>query len=666
MTRKLFFRTVILSLCWFAGISSLAQPNSEVDSLLLRLNALPDDTTKVFVYGRLARTYLLQRNQNDLAFQYADSMRQLAESLGYKKGVIDACYQLGGIEQFEGRYNEAIDYFSRYLHYYEQKRDSFRIVNALFAIGKSFRGLGDYNKSLEYFYRSIKICEQTDDREGMALAWNSISGIFRELGDYEKAIRHYRQAHEIYRELTMTKEYAMGLQNLGNVYAEIKNYDSASTLYEQALQLIRGLGLEYEEAIILGNLGELHEARQNYQTALSYQLQALEIRRKLPNMRSLTFGLLYVGKIYTKLGNPALARQYLKEGLLLAHDIRSKDLLYEIYHALADASAADGRFRDAYQFSEFSQQWRDSVFNENSARQINELQTLYETQKKDQQITILAREKELQQAEIRRQSTLKKAFIGGFILITLLAGSIIFLVYQRFQNQKLLTAKNEEIKEATFRQQLSDLEMKALRAQINPHFLFNCMNSINRMILNGEQENASRYLTKFSKLVRVILENSGSDKVSLKDELEMVTAYVQLEELRFREKIVCSVKLCDTIVPENTFLPPMILQPLVENAIWHGLLHRDTKDAGEIRIEVKEEGHWLCCVIEDNGVGRDRAKILRQNSVYKSKSMGLQITEERLRLLSKEKLRELIRITDLKDSHENALGTRVDINIPVS
>src|SRR5690606_24518322 len=118
--------------------------------------------------------------------------------------------------------------------------------------------------------------------------------------------------------------------------------------------------------------------------------------------------------------------------------------------------------------------------------------------------------------------------------VILLAGLLIYILHQRIKNQKALTAKNEEIKEVNFKRQLSELEMKALRAQINPHFLFNCMNSINRMILNGETENASRYLTKFSKLVRQILENSEETTVPLEDELVMLESYIQLEALRFR------------------------------------------------------------------------------------------------------------------------------------
>lgn len=272
---------------------------------------------------------------------------------------------------------------------------------------------------------------------------------------------------------------------------------------------------------------------------------------------------------------------------------------------------------------------------------------------------------EIQEKEAQLQSSIKKALLAGIVLILLLAVSIIFTIRQRYSNRNLVAEKNKEISEALFQHQMVELEMKALRAQINPHFFFNCMNSINRLILEEDIEHASRYLTKFSILVRLILEHSETSQISLKDELKMLESYIQLEELRFKEKINFSILIDDGIEPENRFLPPMILQPFIENAIWHGLIHRETKGNGQISIIIKEFNNLLYFTIEDNGVGREKSRLIGQNSVWKSKSLGIKITEDRLRLLNKEKLRELIRITDLKDDQEMTLGTRVDIQIPI-
>lgn len=213
---------------------------------------------------------------------------------------------------------------------------------------------------------------------------------------------------------------------------------------------------------------------------------------------------------------------------------------------------------------------------------------------------------------------------------------MVYVLLQRLRNQKVLEAKNNEIKEAKFKSQLSELKMKALQAQINPHFIFNCMNSINQMILEGHNDKASLYLEKFSRLIRLILENSESTEVSLKDEILLLEAYIQLEELRFNGCIQYHLSTAKDLDPENVFLPFMVLQPFVENAIWHGLRPKGQSDDGRIDISIAQNEGLLICQIEDNGVGRDKSTQLQRKAVWKTKSMGLKITEERLELLNKE------------------------------
>lgn len=229
----------------------------------------------------------------------------------------------------------------------------------------------------------------------------------------------------------------------------------------------------------------------------------------------------------------------------------------------------------------------------------------------------------------------------------------------------MLEAKNNEVKEANFKSQLSELKMKALQAQINPHFIFNCMNSINQMIIEGRNDRASLYLSKFSKLIRLILENSESTEVSLKDEISLLEAYIQLEELRFNGCIGYRVNTAKDIDPENVFLPFMVLQPFVENAIWHGLRPKAQNGDGKIDISIEQNDGLLVCQIEDNGIGRERSNQLQSKTVWKTKSLGLKITEERLELLNKEFKKQLIQITDLKDDEGQALGTRVEVSIPL-
>src|SRR4030095_16662356 len=230
----------------------------------------------------------------------------------------------------------------------------------------------------------------------------------------------------------------------------------------------------------------------------------------------------------------------------------------------------------------------------------------------------------------------------------------------------LLTEKNTQVKESDFKRQLSELELKALRAQINPHFLFNCINAINLMIRKGETENACSYLWKFSKLVRLILENAEASAVTLESEITLLESYIQLEGLRLPGRIGYSISIDKSIGTQSTYMPSMLLQPVVENAIWHGIAPRENESKGNISINVRQDDDQLLCTIEDNGVGRDMAQQLHDKSVTNQRALGMKITEERLRLRNRKQGRQCIQITDLKDNHDHAVGTRVILHIPIA
>lgn len=215
------------------------------------------------------------------------------------------------------------------------------------------------------------------------------------------------------------------------------------------------------------------------------------------------------------------------------------------------------------------------------------------------------------------------------------------------------------------RQKMAEAEMQALRAQMNPHFIFNCLNSINRYIVKSDQATASLYLTRFARLIRLILDNSNSRSITLASELEALKLYIEMESIRFERKFTCDITVAEEVYPESVYVPPLIIQPYVENAIWHGLLHKSTE--GYLSVHVSRKGNDLLqCIIADNGVGRERAKALKSKMVASRKSLGMQLTENRLVLLSRQMgFNASVSIEDMKDERGEALGTKVTLNIPV-
>lgn len=640
-----------------------AQRQPEIDSLLAVLKEIPEDTNKVLVYHRVSYLYNFVQYKPELARPYADSAMRLSERINNASMITDSHYYSGLVDMNQDNYAEALEHFSHYINFYKERGDSSNVARGLYCVASIHADRGEQDSNLALQLRILKIYDQLGDQHRMANTLNGIGNIYWRTSKYDQAIDSYKHANRIYESLNNLARYGMGLQNLANVYVSKKQYDTAQSFYEEALKLVKEHGSDAEASFILANLGDLHEELNDYREALSYNLQALSIRRKLSQKRSLAATLIDVGHLYTILNRQDAALNALTEGLEIANDIGAKTLVMEGYTNLSDLFKTKKDFEKAYRYSMLAQQWKDSVSNEESREQINKLQVLYETEKKDKQIVLLAKEKELQEKEAQRQATLKQAFLGGLILVMISLALAIYIFRQRLKNQKIIAAKNEEIKEITFQRQITELEMKALRAQINPHFLFNCLNSINRMIVKGEHENASQYLRKFSKLVRLIVENVESGRVSLENELALIESYIQLEELRFKGKIGYEISIDENIERGNVFLPPMVLQPFVENAIWHGLMHKENN--GRIKIAVSETKESLLCTIEDNGVGRGHSKELRQDDEGKTKSLGIKITEERLRLLNRKRIEDLVRIVDLW-SNDEAAGTRVEITIPLS
>ncbi len=210
----------------------------------------------------------------------------------------------------------------------------------------------------------------------------------------------------------------------------------------------------------------------------------------------------------------------------------------------------------------------------------------------------------------------------------------------------------------------TELEMQALRAQMNPHFIFNSLNSINRFILQNNKLQASEYLTKFSRLVRLILQNSQASLIPLESELEALQLYLELEAVRFDHQFEYTIKVDSDLDADILKVPPLIIQPYAENAIWHGLMHKEEK--GHLEIELFQCDEVLCCKITDDGIGRKKAAELKSNSASTHRSMGMRITADRIAMLQQKKqLDTTIKITDLILPDGSAGGTEVLLQMPV-
>ncbi|MCC5613093.1 histidine kinase, partial [Nostoc sp. CHAB 5834] len=264
------------------------------------------------------------------------------------------------------------------------------------------------------------------------------------------------------------------------------------------------------------------------------------------------------------------------------------------------------------------------------------------------------------------------------ILLFLLLSTAVVMLYRSQLERRTLKARLEaeearrqqqeaelKEKEAAYQLKLSRTEMAALRSQMNPHFIFNCLNSIQYFTALNDVEKASDYLNRFSRLIRLVLENSKTDKVTLSRELEILQLYIEMEAMRFPHKLHYRIDLDNAIDAEWVQIPPLLLQPFVENAIWHGLMHKD--EGGTVQVRIGQSHKRLLHVeITDDGVGRAQAAAYKSKSATKTKSLGMKITAERIEIINQiYQTQTQIKIIDLVDEHGQAIGTTILVNIPI-
>ncbi len=289
-------------------------------------------------------------------------------------------------------------------------------------------------------------------------------------------------------------------------------------------------------------------------------------------------------------------------------------------------------------------QIKDSILSEQRQAKMDRLMTAYESEKKDRAIAELAQTTRIQELEIQHRNY--------WLVISLALGLFLVLVVYLIHRQRNL----REI------QARMEAQQRLLQTQMNPHFLFNALSAIQSLIYEREDpEEAVFYLARFAKLMRLILENSREPFISLEQEINTLSLYLDLQKLRFEESFSYEITLDTVIEAESLQIPPMFAQPFLENALEHGLKHRK---GGHINIQFRQGLEHLHLVVEDNGIGREQALSLKTNSEHRS--LALEIIRDRLNLLSKRVKQQFeFQITDLKDEDQHASGTKVSLSLPL-
>jgi hypothetical protein len=402
------------------------------------------------------------------------------------------------------------------------------------------------------------------------------------------------------------------------------------------------------------SIGETFLLSHQYDSALAIFLPPIEHLRKGNDQGDLMRVLIDAAKAYEGKKNEVAALQYAREGLSIAQEANVKPYMIDGYQLLSEINNHLHKNDSVYFFMQRFFLLKDSIANEQFLWRLTNYKKQADFKNKVAQLSLLGQDNNIKEEKLKNASLLKWVLIIGLFIIAMTS----VIIYKSLN----LKRKNEKLKSdhehAILMQNAAELEMQALRAQMNPHFIFNCLSSINRFILKNETEAASDYLTKFSRLIRMVLNNSKNPFITLEDELDMLKLYLDMERLRFKDSFDYSINFINSIDVDNVFVPPLLLQPFAENAIWHGLMHKEGQ--GYLEIALSIENKILTCIITDNGIGRNKAAIFKSKSAEKQKSMGLHITTERLAILNKNMGEQTyFNIEDITDDDGKVAGTKV-------
>jgi len=666
----------------------------KIDSLKKVLPSLRD-SAKVDCLNQLFLPYK-RVGKNDSAIFYVTQAYSEAKKINYIRGIAEALANKAATESFFNGNHPAAEKLAREaLDWYEKTRDKRGIAWAYYNLGWTLCCQSFFTEASKNYEQAYNWYQKTGNELGMFSTLTSWGCNHEESGDFEKGFEYKRQGLELAYKMNNKLLIRNGLRLVGESFRLIEDYLSAINYYRQAFQIAnpeeRGfwpyiefaelfsLQHQFDSALYYFNLfdtskvdedglqfyrmlkGEFYYSQKEYGKALPYFRKALNYYTPNTDRNRAMRMFLDIAKTYFGLQKNDSALYYARKGLTLGQLAWDKKLNYEGFYILYRVYDKLGQTDSSFFYYRQHIALKDAVLTDQTKRRLFAYN--YE-----QKIELLNKEKEIQQANLQKQAILKNILIGG-ILVLLLLGVFIFrsiMLKRKDEKNQREIAENElqiqklesERTKAELQQQATNLEMQALRAQMNPHFIFNCLSSINGFILKNESGPASDYLTKFSRLIRMVLANSKKPFITLEDELEMLRLYLEMERLRFQYSFDYSICFNNEIDCENIFIPPLLLQPFAENAIWHGLMQKEGH--GHLEIELSLENKLLTCVITDNGIGRNKAALMKSKSAEHQKSMGLQITTERLALLNQAmKAQTFFNIEDITDEKGTAAGTRV-------
>lgn len=617
-----------------------------------------DDTTMVSLI-RWRGNYTRPQSTEEALKLYDQSIEK-AKEIGFVQGEIKGLYSIGVSYGMAGNYPESLFHLKQSLAL-AIAHSKFEDVSLNYgALGIVYKRIGDYSTSQDYYLKDLKLADSLQLDTDKSDTYINLGILYDLMDQQEKAVESYEKALEVVPEADRANKEKTVLVNLGDMDFENKDYEAALKKFIKGAAYDKTQNNEINLSISYGEIGTCYLNLGRWKQAEDYLLKSLKLAQKLSLQQEVVVAYQNLADLWFRQKRYTKALEYSNKNLeslktMIGAYEQKKDA-----HELASRIHEEiGQLPNAIQHLDQMMAYKDSLLNEAKVREIQNLQVQHEVYLKDRKI----QGNVLQLTLLNTQVALNNR---RMIYLSIIAFLLLFsagLLYFRFRAKKRantqLQDKNQLISEQNqvIEEMNQKLEKQMLRAQMNPHFIFNSLNSIQHLINSDDRINALNYLSKFSKLLRQVLESSININLVLREEIELLKIYLELESLRFDNAFSYDVVVDDQLDINEHELPMLLVQPYAENAIIHGLMPK--QGSKELSIAFNDKNDFVECIIMDNGIGINTDKKQGESGIP---SRGMSITAKRIENLKRFTSEKLIKIENLNKG--TATGTKVTILIP--
>ncbi len=553
-------------------------------------------------YLDISSYFQLTGDVDSLLF-YSEAAYELADKYKLTNYKAHSLNHIGSYYNYTGNYDRALEYFHRALPFYMAENDSLRISTVYENIGKTHKDLGNYKEAITYLLKAADIMEKQDNVDIRPSIYITLGTVFYKVKDFESMYKYLCYARQLIEESDdLTLEHAILYNELGNYNDVTGDVKASEICYKKVVDVSRRIGWTLGESTGLSNLSDIYYQRGELDKALSNHLRILDIDKDIESSYGIVKDFSFISEIYLDKNMYKTAESYADSALAIAEEKSMASEVTSVLNLLSRIYYEQNRIKDAFDTFYLYHTYQDSLENLDYKKHISDLSEKYQ---------LAVNERRLLEEQTEKKILKQRSLILLYALISLILIVLTFVILS-FQRSLKSRYKNLILKQQLF------------RAQMNPHFMFNTLSAIQHYILKNETKLAAEYLGSYSRLMRLILESSDSELITLEKELDIVNIQLQLEQLRFGDKFVYEFKVQEDIELDEVYVPPMLLQPLVENSIKHGFTGLDYQ--GIIEIEVTMDDKHLRLIERDNGSGKF-------TSDFYAKSHALKIMKQRLEVL---------------------------------